>query len=240
MATSREQLRREIALLIDRADATVQTSEIDNVDVDYLDIFIRNAEKRIYRDEVARTPPFEFVQTTTLNPGDSTLAVPRGYLEIRYVEAVQGNTRRILNRTSVDEVRNADIEDRVEIADEFAYGSNQFFIRPITREATINIYYYGELTPIADLTGPITDHELLNNYDDLIRYYAAVEAALYYGSDDLSKMAQLWELKAKDIRDEIVSQNRRARRSGGSQRMGRGHYRNPPRIGVNVGQFGRR
>ena len=231
-------LRNEVSLMINRGDAHQQTSEIDGQNVDFLNIFIRDAERKLYRDEVTRTPEFEFRQQHTLMPGDNSFPVPLGYLETRYAEATQNNVRRLLNRTSVDQILNVnDITDRVDIVDEFAYGSNTFYIRPASRTVDIDFYYYGELTPVADVTDmDAPNHTLLNQYRDLLRLEAAIKGAMYYGSAELQQMIQLWQLEAKSIRDEIVSLNRRARRSGGSMNVGR-HYRNPRRISPNRGSF---
>ena len=239
MATSKEELRRQIALLADRDDIATQESVIDGETVDYLSIFIRDAEKRAYRDEVTRIPPFEFVQEHTLAAGDTSFQAPLGYLEIRYVEAVTAGIRTLLTRTSVSQIRDAAVDDRVDINTEFAYGSNTFYVRPSSSETTVRVYYYGELTPINDLTGEVTNHYLLNSMDDLIRYYAAIFAAEYYNTDALKGMIQTWEARAKQIRDDIIMQDVRARTSGTAGKIGR-FYRNAPRISPNTGSFGGR
>lgn len=239
MATSKEQLRREIALLIDRDDIATQDSVIDNETVDYLSIFIRDAEKRAYRDEVTRIPPFEFVQTHTLAAGIDSFPEPAGYLEVRYVESETFGLRTLLTRTSVKQIRDRAIGDRVDQPTEFAYGSNQFFIPPAISTNTVNLYYYGELTPINNLVGEVNNHFLLNSMDDLIRYYAAIYAAEYYATDALKGMINTWEERAKKIRDDIIMQDVRARQSGSTPLMGR-FYRNAPRISPNTGAFGGR
>lgn len=239
MATSRDQIRREIALLIDRDDITTQDSVIDNETVDYLSIFIRDAEKRAYRDEVTRIPPFEFLQTHTLSAGTTSFPEPQGYLEVRYVESITNDIRTLLTRTAVKSIRDGSPGDRVDVPTDFAYGSNQFFIRPPISETTINFYYYGELTPINSLTGTVNNHFLLNSMDDLIRYYAAIYAAEYFNTDSLKGMIPVWEERAKKIRDDIIMQDVRSRHSGSTPLMGR-FYRNAPRISPNTGAFGGR
>ena len=236
MATSLEQLRRSIGLLIDRTDATQQVA-FDNTNVDVLNEFIDRAERRFYRDEVARIPPFEFLQTHTLNAGDRTIPLPLGYLEVRYIEVEVDGRRQLLHRTSAENILNADVDARIELPDEFAYGSNNFYIRPTNNTVTVNVYYYGELARLTSLTGTVTDHWLLNNADDLILYWAAVEASLYFGT--VENMLPKWEAKAKDIRDNIFMQDKRARQSGSTPRIGR-FYRNAPRISPNIGTFGPR
>ena len=107
MATTLDELRRSVALLIDRDDATEQTA-FDATNVDVLNDFINRAERRFYRDEVARIPPFEFRQTHTITTGTNVFAQPAGYLEVRYILATMGDMRCTLERTSVESILNSD------------------------------------------------------------------------------------------------------------------------------------
>lgn len=238
MAVNYDDLRRRVALLIDRTDAHQQIA-FDGTEVDMLAQFICNAERRVYRDELSRIPPFEFRVNYSVSAGETTLGIPSNYLSMNYAEVEVGDLRTTLERTSKEEIRNTgNVDARVEIPSRIAYGSNEFLIDAPEQDVTINLYYYSQLAPLANQTASTVDnHWLLNNADDLITYYAAVEGALYYGSH--GEMLQLWEAKAKDIRDAIIMQDRRARQSGSTPKSGRG-YRVPPRISPNIGTFGPR
>ena len=230
MATTLDELRRSVALLIDRDDATAQTA-FDNTDVDVLNDFINRAERRFYRDEVGRIPPFEFRQTHTIPSGTNVFSQPAGYLEVRYITATAGDNRCNLERTSVENILNSDPSRRVTLPTRFAYGSNNFYIDPADPEVTIDVFYYGQLAPLTSLTGVQNSHWLLNNADDLILYWAGVEAALYYGQQE---SLEVWEAKAADIRNAIIMQDKRARQSGSTPKSGR-YYRTPPQISPNIG-----
>ena len=234
MATSYAELRRSVALLLDREDANEQTA-FDGTNVDQLDVFIGNAERRFYRDEVARIPPFEFRHTYTVAAGETELALPSNYFEIRYAVSTQGDNRISMERTSSDQILTTfDTASRVQIPSRIAYGSNNFLIDPPSGEVTIDLFYYGSITQLNQVTGDdVNNHWLLNRADDLIMYWAAVEGALYYALDSL----QVWEAKATDIRNAIIMQDVRARNSGRTYKMGR-RYRNPPQISPNIGTFG--
>ena len=230
MATTLDELRRSIALLIDRDDANAQTA-FDNTSVDVLNDFINRAERRFYRDEVARIPPFEYRQTHTITAGTNVFAQPAGYLEVRYITATQGDNRCNLERTSVENILNSDASNRVIIPTRFAYGSNNFYIDAPSSDVTVDVYYYGQLPSLTSLVGEQTSHWLLNNADDLILYWAAVEGALFYGA---TESAPLWDARAAEIRENIIMQDKRARQSGSTPKMGRG-YRVPAQISPNVG-----
>ena len=230
MATTLDELRRSIALLIDRDDANDQTA-FDNTSVDVLNDFINRAERRFYRDEVARIPPFEYRQTHTITSGTNVFSQPAGYLEVRYITATAGDMRCNLERTSVENLLNADTSNRVNLPTRFAYGSNNFYIDPPENEVTVDVFYYGQLPALTSLVGEQTSHWLLNNADDLMLYWGAVEGALFYGAEENAK---LWEARATEIRDGIIMQDKRARQSGSTPKMGRG-YRVPPQISPNIG-----
>ena len=238
MAVNYNDLRRRVALLIDRTDAHQQVA-FDGTTVDMLDQFICNAERRVYRDEISRIPPFEFNIDYPVPAGTFRLGVPENFLSFNYAEVTVGDIRTTLERTSREEIlTTGNINDRVEIPTRIAYGSNEFVIDPVNQDVTLNVYYYSPLARLADQTASTVDnHFLLNSLDDLIIYYAAVEGALYYGTHDA--MLELWEAKAKEIRDAVIMQDRRARQSGGTPRSGRA-YRVPPRISPNIGTFGPR
>ena len=236
--TTTEQIRQQVALMLDRDDAHQQDNLVGSGSTDFLNIFIADAEKRIYRDILAYLPPFEFRQEHTLASGEDSFNEPLGYLGVRYVEAEVNGVRRLLVRTSVENIRNANIQDRIDVPDEFAYGSNVFYFRPSNSEVKITIYYYGELTSVLNIPNEDTNHYLLNNFDDILRYYAAIEGAMYYNTDALKPMIGVWEEAAKKKRDAVIMQDNRARQSGSTGRMGR-FYRKPPRISPNIGAFGR-
>lgn len=239
MATSYNDLRRRVALLIDRDDAHEQMA-FDGTTVDMLGQFISNAERRVYRDEVARVPPFEFLFTQQIPAGNDSFPVPENLFEMRYVELLTGesNIRYQLERTSVENIRNGNTQERVDVPTRFAYGSNVFYINPAFEDVTVNIYYYSQLAKINTISGDTTEHWLLNEAgDDLLLYYAAVEGALYFGDD--AGMLEKWEGKAQEVRNAIIMQDKRARQSGSTPKIGRG-YRNPPQISPNVGTYGRR
>ena len=237
MATSYLEHKRRVALMLDRDDASEQTT-YDNQSLDMLDIFIDDAQKRFYRDECARTPPFEFVQRDVeVGEGVSEIAVPQGYLELRYAEITRGDIRHLLERTSAEQILNADTSARVHIPTRIAYGSNRFLIDKPDTPLTLDLYYYGELTKFKDIEGETESHWLLNFTDDLIAYWAAAEGARYY--DSMLDRVDQWEARAEEIRMSIIKQDKRARQSGSTPRVGR-HYRNAPRISPSIGTTGAR
>lgn len=238
MAVNINDLRRRVALLLNRDDSQDQVA-FDGESVDMLAMFISNAEKRVYRDEISRIPPFEFRFNYMVPAGTRTLGVPAGFLSLNYAEVTVGDLRTTLERTSRDQIINTgDTADRVEIPSRIAYTSNQFVIDPVSQDVEISVFYYSQLAELADQTATaVTNHWLLNSADDLLYYYAASEGAAYFGS--LTDMIPIWEEKARVIRDAIIQQDRRSRQSGATPRIGRG-YRVPPRISPNIGTFGPR
>ena len=229
MATSYQELRRRLALQIDRDDAHDQVA-YDGTVIDQLDNFILNAERRFYRDKVARIPPLEFFLDYTVPAGETIIPIPEGYFELRYAElTTASNIRYNLERTSIESVNNGPTDVVAEVPNRIAYGSNNFHIDQANADVSVRIYYYGTLTSLKDIEGETTTHWLLNQADDLILYWAAYDASLYYG--DVGDPA-MWEKRAMEIRNSIIEQETRQRQSGSTPRIGR-HYRNPPKISPN-------
>ena len=237
MAKSYLEFKRRVALMLDRDDTTEQIT-YDNQSLDMLDIFADDAQKRFYRDECSRTPPFEFVQRdVVVEAGASEIPIPQGYLELRYAEINRGDVRHLLERTSAEQILNSDTSARVHVPCRIAYGSNKFLIDKPSADLKMDIYYYGELGQFRDVEGESESHWLLNLGDDLIAYWAAAEGARYY--DSMFDRIDMFEARAEEIRMSIIKQDKRARQSGSTPRIGR-HYRNAPRISPSLGTTGAR
>ncbi len=222
MATNYAQLKRRVQLLIDRDDATDQLA-FDGQTEDVLDMFIANAERRFYRSEASRTPPFEKFVNYELGAGTGVgeLSIPADYFETRYLTASHEETgiQRTLTRVSPEIILNTVNSQSVFLPSEFAYGDVKWLVRQPQSGASITAVYYGSLDALSAQTETENDHWLLNNADDLIMYWAGVEAALYYGS--LGEMTQQWEGRAQIIHDQIVEQEIRQQASGSTPRMRR-------------------
>ena len=236
MATSYQELKRRVALMVDREDAQEQET-YDNATLDMLDIFIDDAQRRFYRDEVARTPPFEFYLQVPVAAGTDEFSVPQGYFELRYAEAMRGDVRHTLERTSFETINNTDLTSRVYLPTRIAYASNRLKIDRVSEDINIDLYYYASLPNLRDVVGETNTHWLLNHADDLIAYWAAADAARYFTAS--ADMIQVWEARAEEIRSAIIKQDKRARQSGSTPRIGR-HYRNGPRISPSIGTTGAR
>ncbi len=221
MASDYSQLKRRVQLLIDRDDGTDQMA-FDGQTEDVLDMFIANAERRFYRSEAARIPPFEKFINYELGSGTGVgeLAIPADYFETRYLTVTHEETgiQRTLARVSPEIILNTVNSQSVFLPSEFAYGDVKWIVRQPQSGASITAFYYGSLQALSDQDGS-ESHWLLNNADDLIMYWAGVEAALYYGS--LGDMTQLWEGRAKIIHDQIIEQEIRQQASGSTPRQRR-------------------
>ena len=219
MATTYAELKRRVQLLIDRDDADAQIAD-DGVTVDMLDVFIADAEKRFYRSEAARIPPLEKFVTFTVGSGTGTfdLSIPGDYFETRYLTAVNASSVQVtLARTSPEQVLNRYLSaSNLSYPDVFAYGNKTWVIPRASQQVTVTAVYYGFLDSLKTTTD--SDHWILNNADDLISYWAAVEAALYYGSIDANQM-QLWEARGQYIHDQIVEQEIRQQSSGSTPKQ---------------------
>ena len=179
MAESYLELKRRVALMVDRTDAHEQET-YDSNSLDMLDIFIDDAQRRFYRDEVARTPPFEYTLTVTVPERTDEFGVPQGYFELRYAEAIRGNVRHTLERTSFEQINNNDLQARVYLPTRIAYASNRLKIDRVSEDIDIDLYYYASLPNLRDIEGTTNTHWLLNHADDLIAYWAAADAARYF------------------------------------------------------------
>lgn len=225
MAQTYAELKRRVQLLIDRSDAETQVAS-DNTEVDMLDVFIANAEKRFYRSEAARIPPLEKFVTFTVGAGVGVheLAIPSDYFETRYITALGTNNQQYtLTRTSPEIILNVNTKAATRtIPDEFAYGNNEWLIRQGTQQVTITANYYGFLDALSTITHADSDNWILNNADDLIMYWAASEAGMYYGSLDPS-MVERWEQRAAEIANNIVEQEVRQQSSGSTPKMRRAY-----------------
>ena len=233
MAQTYTQIKNQLQLLIDRTDATAQLAA-DGSTVDVLDDFLRKAEQRFYRSHAARIPPLERFISYSLLPGTGVeaLAIPNDYFEVRYLTASDGNSRQVtLARTSPEQILNTNLSVVNNIPNEFAYGNNEWLIRSPNQGTTVVANYYGYLDPISTVTDPTVRHWILNEADDLLVYWAAVDAALYYGGIDPTMM-QSWEARAQVIHDQIVEQEIRQQSSGSTPRINR-PYRSqrPSRFG---------
>lgn len=225
MAQSYAELKRNIQLLINRDDATAQEAA-DSTTVDVLDGFIRKAEQRFYRSPAARIPPMEKFVDYTIAPstGVTTLDIPTDYFETRYLTATVPDGRQFnLRRTSPDQVNNTFTSLSVSTPREFAYGNNQWIFRAPNQAIQVRANYYGFLDALSTQTGDTNVHWLLNNGDDIITYWAALDAALYYGGID-TVMRDEWSARADIIEKQIVEQEIRQQSSGTTPRRGR-HYR---------------
>ena len=222
MADNYAQLKRRLELLIDRDDATAQMAS-DGVSEDVLDLFIANAERRFYRSEAARVPPFEKIVNYVLTPGTGVdeLSLPSDYYETRYLTVTNttSGVQRTLSRVSPEIILNTNTSSTVYLPDSFAYGDVKWIVRRPSEAANVTALYYGFLPALSTQTDATNDHWLLNNADDLIMYWAAVEASLYYGS--VGEMEQVWSNRAQIIHDQIVEQEIRQQSSGSTPKMRR-------------------
>ena len=222
MATSYQQLKRRLQLLIDRDDATDQVA-FDGESEDMLDVFIANAEKRFYRSEAARTPPFEKFINYQLASGTGVgeLAIPSDYYETRYITVSNPETgiQRTLSRVSPEVVLNTTVSESVSLPSNFAYGDVKWLIRQPSVVTNVTAFYYGNLDALSTQTAAVNDHWLLNNADDLITYLAATESALYFNTTP--EILSQWEARANSSHDQLVAQEVRQQQSGSTPRMKR-------------------
>ena len=234
MARTYNELVAKVELLIDRTDASQQASST-GVTINQLDEFITNAERRFYRDEVARIPPLERTVVYSVTAGQSELAIPSDYLELNYAVANNSLGSVTMMRSTVEHIQTR-TDNRVSpLPSRIAYGSNVWQIDPPTTDCTITVYYYRFLNDLSTVTSDTTAHWLLNRADDLIMYWAGVEASLYFGSID-TEMRTAWEAKAQDIKNAIIEQEIRQRDSGSTPMAGR-FYRIPRQVSPNVGNY---
>ena len=219
MASTYAELKRRLQLLVDRDDIETQIAE-DGETVDWADICISNAERRFYRSEAARIPPFEkrVTYTGTTGTGFRELTIPEDYIEMNYVIARQGTDEdggehATLARVAPERVLNTNTSaDSTGIPRVFAYSSGVWVVPHSSQSTAIDVYYYGALSPLSDITSSSTAHWLLNRADEVILYWAAVEASLFYTS--LSGMTELWEQRGTFAHDQIVEQEARQEASG--------------------------
>ena len=222
MASTYQEMKDGLQLLIDRADASDQIAPTSATTYDVLDQFYNRAERRFYRDDVSKIPPFEkVVSYTNVTAGTNALAIPSDYFELRWGEAAAGDRRVILDRVSPEQLRDNFISNRVTLPTRIAYGNNQFLVDPSNQMYDAVINYYGSLEPISSVVSGDTNHWIVNRADDLLLYWAAVEAGLYFDSID-KELISSWEGKATDIRDAIIRQETRQRESGSNLKWGSG------------------
>ena len=223
MADNYDELKRRIQLLVDRDDIEDQVAE-DNTSVNMLDIFIAAAERRFYRSEAAKIPPFERIVTYpgVSGTGIRELVIPAGYVEMRYALArhSDGGEQHTLARVSPEQIldRNVSIAN-TDIPRSIAYSSGRWVVPHSYRETIIDVIFYGTLDALSTQTMSTNNHWLLNRGDDLITYWAAVEAALYF--DGMNDMVAKWEERAKISHDQIVEQEIRQESSGTTPRQNR-------------------
>ena len=223
MAQNYEELKTQLQLLIDRDDAREQESPVGGTDVDVLDDFIRKAEQRFYRSEAARIPPMEKFVDYTLQPntGVTAIDIPTDYFETRYITATIPTGRQFnLTKTSPEQINNTLTSLSVSVPREFAYGNNQWIMHAPNQQIQLRANYYGFLDALSSQTGTTNRHWLLNNGDDLIIYWAAVDAALYFGGIDPTMMEQ-WNNRATIIHNQIVEQEVRQQDSGSTPKVNR-------------------
>ena len=221
MANTYTELKNRLLLLIDRDDATSQVAP-DGTVVDQADVFIAHAEKRFYRSEAARIPPLEKTVQFSVASGTGVeeLSIPTDYFESRYLVAEDEAGRSVtLARTSPEQLLNVATNASVSIPREFAYGSNKWLITKPNQTVTVDAIYYGFLDALSEQTTSTTDHYILNNLDDLIIYWAAVDAAMYYGLDP--NLSTVWETRAQEIHDSVVKQEIRQQSSGSTPSQNR-------------------
>ncbi len=222
--------------LIDRDDATEQVAASSNNVRNIINDCYSRAERRFYRDEVSRIPPFEKHLTYADIPaGTTALAIPSDYFEIRWAEARNGERQVILERVAASQIQDKLTNRSFALPQRIAYGNNQWLIDQTAEPIDITVNYYGSLPDVSTITSDDQPHWLVNRGDDLMLYWAAVEAGLYFNSIDKEQLAA-WEGKAKDIRDSIIAQEVRQRESGSILRWG-SESRFPDRFTASAGRF---
>ena len=155
--------------------------------------------------------------------GFTELSIPADYFETNYIIANKGNTGQntTLTRTAAEQILDTNTSTtNTDLPRRFAYGSNRWLIDTPTSETTVTAYYYGFLPNLNTITSSTNTHWLINNADDLIVYWSAVEGALYYGSIDQT-MIDLWEKRGTFIHDQIVEQDNRQKASGSTPKQRR-------------------
>lgn len=221
MALIYQELFNRVQLLLDRDDV-IQIAE-NGEEVNIIDQFIANAEKRYYRSAAARIPPMErYMNFDLLSvPGVTRISIPPDYFEMRFITASAKGQQVTLKRTSPESILNTTLGSyTVNIPTTFAYGNNEWLIPSSSEVIALSINYYGCLPELKSVIDPDTNNWLLRNLDDLIAYWAAVEGSLYFGDIDPTQ-TQLWEAKAQSIHDDVVEQEIRQRESGSTPRQGR-------------------
>lgn len=217
MATTYDEIKRRVQLLVDRDDIESQVAE-DGTTVNILDQFIATAERRFYRSEAAKIPPFEKIVNYAMSSGTGIqeLVIPEDYVEMRYAIAAhsEGGQQNTLHRVAPEAILDTNLSvSNVNIPDRIAYSSGRWIVPEATRPTTVSVIYYGTLDALSTLTSETTNHWLLNRGDDIITYWSAVEAALYFDSID-NNLASMWENRGQQIHDQIVEQMIRQESSG--------------------------
>lgn len=231
MARTYQALKRELALLIDRDDATMQTT-YDDTDMDVLDGFLGRAEMQFYRSEVARIPPLERTENYSIgiSSGVASLAVPADYFESNYilVRDQAGNRQSTLARVSRERILTADLKrSNATLPVEFAYADHHWVLHAPSLPIEATAHYYGFLPALNSITSDTESHWILNNASDLILYWAAVEGGMYFRTVDPG-LVQMWQGNADRIAHNIVEQARRQEVSGSTGKVLR-PYRVPRR-----------
>lgn len=216
------QLQAQLTDLIRREEVNAVQNEIDtSITTDYRDVWIERAVRRFYNSRAADTQPFRATATGTLLKGTNTIPIPNGFNSLRRITVTNGNDTSTLQPIEVDflleEPTNATVTLPGYVGKE---GFNFYTQRPAT-DVTYTIYFYRFLDPVKDVDdtyvdaeGNIKSHWLLNNAGEVLMYWAAVEAAKYYGGDMFATQAPLWEASAADQINEIITRSRLTEASG--------------------------
>ena len=218
MADSYQQMVDRLQTLINRDDAAEQVAATSGNTLNILNDCYGRAERRAYRSEILRLPPFERSVTYTVPAGTSELTIPRGYFGIKESFVSNGDVRLTMDRVSPAQILERSSAFQVALPDRIAYNANRWIIDPPSAQVSITIYYYGELEPINGVTSS-DDHWLVNYGDDFLLYLAAVEAGLYFRHLDDTTLAA-FEGKASEIGEAIRQQYVEQLESGNRLRWG--------------------
>ena len=165
--TSYSTLKTAVANYLGRSDLTSQIPD-----------FITLAELRLSRE--IRTRKLLKSVTTSTTAGDSTVALPSDFLELRDIY-LDGNPRislQYLSPSTFTRNANATVSGKPAV---YTTLGQEFEFAPIPDKAyTVELLYYFKPTPMSD---SVSSNEFLANYPDALLYATLAEAEPYLMND---------------------------------------------------------
>jgi len=169
-----------------------------------LSVVVQNAENRIYRE--LNIDAFRLYASAVTTAGTTTISVPSGLRNIRYVEMITPGT----NEASIVEQKDSSYMS------EFKYYANfnetTWFVAPTPNTAYgINIAYYSQGTSITAGNSATSTTYISTFAQDLLLYGSLVETYKYLKGPD--NMIQVYEQSYQQARESFgVEQTGRRRR----------------------------